>query len=87
MGGGAGSIAPVLKAQLSRLGQERRHAALTAARRALLQLSYYLHSGLAAFPLTPVAARGKQVCRALRLYCEKNAAAHAPCTDATSADP
>ena len=72
---------------MSRLAQERRDAGLTAARQALHSYQGYQEDALTAFPLTPAAERGKQVCRALQLYCEKNAAAHAPCTDATSARP
>ena len=67
----ASSRAICLKAQLSRLAQERRYATLTAARQALQELRVTVCNALAAFPLTPAPYVGKQVCRALRLTARK----------------
>ena len=61
----ASSRAICLKAQLSRLAQERRYATLTAARQTLQELRVAICNARTAFPLTPLAVVAKQVCRAL----------------------
>ena len=78
VGGGAGSIAPVLKAQLSRLGQERRYATLTAARQTLQELRVAICNARTAFPLTPLAVVAKQVYRAFLLCLREKARAARP---------
>ena len=68
----ASSRAFCLKAQLSRLAQERRYAGLTAARQALHSYQGYQEDTLTAFPLTPAAVRRKQVYRASALTARKS---------------
>ena len=72
-----------LKAQLSRLAQERRHATLTAARQAAPQLPGYQQTAITAFPLTPRALVANRCTQSIA-HCEKKAAQHAPRADATS---
>ena len=74
----ASSRAICLKAQLSRLAQERRYATLTAARQTLQELRVAICNARTAFPLTPAAARGKQVYRALVCSHEKKGRAARP---------
>ena len=74
----ASSRAFCLKAQLSRLAQERRYATLTAARQTLQELRVAICNARTAFPLTPLAVVAKQVCRALTLSLREKARAARP---------
>ena len=74
----ASSRAICLKAQLSRLAQERRYATLTAARQTLQELRVAICNARTAFPLTPLAVVAKQVYRAFLLLLREKARAARP---------
>ena len=60
-----------LKAQLSRLAQERRYATLTAARQAAPQLPGYQQTAITAFPLTPRALVANRCTQSIALTARK----------------
>ena len=67
----ASSRALCLKAQLSRLAQERRYATLTAARQAAPQLPGYQQTAITAFPLTPRALVANRCTQSIALTARK----------------